>query len=514
MSDLLLSRGNRANFRKQLEPSGIPDPNGCMFAAKKSEPVSHRAQKTSSNRHRKLQPFRSSDPGTTMGSVNVNRNVSDAFYRYKMPRILAKVEGKGNGIKTVIPNMVDVAKALGRPPTYPTKYFGCELGAQTQFDFKNDRYIVNGSHDAAKLQSLLDGFIKKYVLCPGCDNPETALHVSQKKGIITQSCKACKSKKRKGTKTNGDGNGSGHDGVNADGTPGSPRDDSDDPPAAEDEFDGHHDDWAVDVSEEAIRRRMEDLTEGAKSLAINNDLEKTEKERVDMLYSFIKHKIDFNQIHGSDKDILAEAERLDVKEKVPLLLSELLFDANILQQIKSHRLLLLRFTHENTRAQKYLMGGIELVIQLHKAALLPKVPHILKVLYDSDILEEEVILDWGKKPSKKYVTKELSAEIRAKAEPFLKWLKEAEEEESSEGSDEDEEDLEVTVVSVVLGSCFMASNVARLNGSIPLSVQISYDDRACVTMLKQEPKVEPKKPANRAATAAGHEDEDLDIDAI
>ena len=46
-------------------------------------------------------------------------------------------------------------------PLDPTKYFGCELGAQTQFDFKNDRYIVNGSHDASKLQDMLDGFIKK-----------------------------------------------------------------------------------------------------------------------------------------------------------------------------------------------------------------------------------------------------------------------------------------------------------------------------------------------------------------
>uniref|UniRef100_A0A8C8W4W7 Eukaryotic translation initiation factor 5 n=1 Tax=Peromyscus maniculatus bairdii TaxID=230844 RepID=A0A8C8W4W7_PERMB len=50
-------------------------------------------------------------------SVNVNRSVSDQFYhRYKMPRLIAKVEGKGHGIKTVIVNMVDVAKALNRPP--------------------------------------------------------------------------------------------------------------------------------------------------------------------------------------------------------------------------------------------------------------------------------------------------------------------------------------------------------------------------------------------------------------
>lgn len=72
-------------------------------------------------------------------SYNVNRSVTDAFYRYKMPKLMAKVEGKGNGIKTVIVNMVDVAKAVGCPPTYPCKFFGCELGAQTLFDFKNDR---------------------------------------------------------------------------------------------------------------------------------------------------------------------------------------------------------------------------------------------------------------------------------------------------------------------------------------------------------------------------------------
>ena len=56
-----------------------------------------------------------------------------------------------------------------------TKFFGCELGAQVQMNAKEDRYIVNGSHDCEKLQNLLDGFIKRFVLCPNCDNPETKL---------------------------------------------------------------------------------------------------------------------------------------------------------------------------------------------------------------------------------------------------------------------------------------------------------------------------------------------------
>ena len=57
----------------------------------------------------------------------------------------------------------------------PCKYFGCELGAQTQMDPKTGRYIVNGAHESSKLQDLLDGFIKNFVLCEQCENPETAL---------------------------------------------------------------------------------------------------------------------------------------------------------------------------------------------------------------------------------------------------------------------------------------------------------------------------------------------------
>ena len=47
--------------------------------------------------------------------INIPRDVQDEFYRYKMPRLIAKVEGRGNGIKTVVVNMRDIAAALGRP---------------------------------------------------------------------------------------------------------------------------------------------------------------------------------------------------------------------------------------------------------------------------------------------------------------------------------------------------------------------------------------------------------------
>lgn len=77
--------------------------------------------------------------------------------------------------------------------------------------------------------------------------------------------------------------------------------------------------------------------------------------------------------------------------------------------------------------------------------LLPKVPHILKELFDLDLVDENVFYDWHAKGNKKFVGKELTENIRNRAAAFIKWLREAEEEESSEESD-DEDDEEAQVV--------------------------------------------------------------------
>eukprot|EP00958_Prasinococcus_capsulatus_P022152 scaffold3091_cov349-Prasinococcus_capsulatus_cf.AAC.5 len=124
-------------------------------------------------------------------SVNIGAaNADDAFYRYKMPKLQAKIEGRGNGIKTNVVNMVDIAKALARPPAYTTKYFGFELGAQTTFDKESGKAIVNGAHEARKLSEILEGFIKKFVQCYSCGNPETVMKIDKRQCILLD-CKAC-----------------------------------------------------------------------------------------------------------------------------------------------------------------------------------------------------------------------------------------------------------------------------------------------------------------------------------
>lgn len=237
--------------------------------------------------------------------------------------------------------------------------------------------------------------------------------------------------------------------------------------------------WSADVSEEAVRARMQDLTAGAKTMTLSDDLERTEKERLDIFYDFVKKRRDAGQLDNVTvhKDIASEAERLDIMQKSPLVLAELLFTANITQELRKHRNLLLRFTHNNQKAQRYLLGGLEQIFSLHADKLMDKIAGLLKLFYDADILEEKTILEWSAKISKKYVPKEVSEKIHEKAKPFIQWLQEAEEEESSDDDDSD--------------------------------VEIEYDDRARIEPLKKEtPKVAPKKQVD------DDDAEDIDIDDI
>lgn len=429
-------------------------------------------------------------------ALNVNRSVQDAFYRYKMPRLVAKVEGKGNGIKTVIVNMVDIARALDRPPTYVTKYFGCELGAQTQFDINAERYIVNGCHEGAKMQDMLDGFIKKFVLCEKCSNPETVLKV--KKNMIGASCRACGHiyalDMRHKLTTYIIKNPPEKD-INAQGSSktekkGKKDKDKDDKKAGSDDGKGDEEDdwdegeWIEDTSDEAIAKRaQEQLTSGISGLVIDSDMDKTEEDRVNIFFKFVQVKKGL--INGPvSKEILAEAERLEIKNKAPVILCELLFNDKMFKekQIKKYANLLLRFTQENPKGQKYLIGGMEKTVETFEATLLPKVPHIFKELFEEDIVEEEVFLEWAKKVSKKNVSKEMAQKIHDKAAPFIKWLKEAEEESESESDD---------------------------------GVEIEYDETAKISKLKEakDPKKEssPEEPEKKESDEDDNED-DVDID--
>ena len=67
-------------------------------------------------------------------NITGSRVVEDPSFRYKMPRLVCRIEGRGNGIRTCIVNLVEISGSLNRPPDILTKYFGVELGAQSRYE--------------------------------------------------------------------------------------------------------------------------------------------------------------------------------------------------------------------------------------------------------------------------------------------------------------------------------------------------------------------------------------------
>jgi translation initiation factor 5 len=399
-----------------------------------------------------------------MSNINICRENTDPFYRYKMPAIQSKTEGRGNGIKTAVMNTAEVARALGRPPAYIIKYFGFELGAQTSINEGTDRYLVNGVHDAPKLQDTLDGFINKFVLCGSCKNPETDIVIT-KDGNLIRDCKACgqrtdidprhklasyilknppesakggsKKKKAATASANVVGGGisisdiaSGKKKESADAE--EDADSDDDALTRKINAEASHlpdaqpiadDDWAVDVSEEAVRKRAQEL----ENLNLND-----QQSAFDQFGEWLLEAEDKEDL-PSDVEIYKKAVDLEIvdDEKTVQVLAQALFDEDIVEQIDQHQGLLSKLL-ETPKHEKALLGGLERFLGLDHPDLLPLISKILLKLYESDLVSEEVIKDWGSKVSKKYVSKEISKKVKKAAKPFVKWLEEAEEEESDE----------------------------------------------------------------------------------
>ena len=111
----------------------------------------------------------------------------DPFYRYKVPAPVLRREGRGNGAKTVIVNLSEIAKSLNREPDYIIRFISYEIGVSSQY--KRPYYSLNGSHRYELLSSQLNKFVSRFVSCATCGNPETVFFARKKSLRIC--CKSC-----------------------------------------------------------------------------------------------------------------------------------------------------------------------------------------------------------------------------------------------------------------------------------------------------------------------------------
>jgi translation initiation factor 5 len=344
-----------------------------------------------------------------MATINIRSDVKDPFYRYKMERLQSKIEGKGNGIKTVIVNLSSVAQSLARPGAYVIKYFGFELGAQTNTNPADDRWIINGAHEASKLQDYLDGFINKFVLCKKCKNPETDVVI--KDGRILLDCKACgqrsdvdlrlklsgfilknqpkkgkkdKSEKKAARKAKQNGNGNadaeenGHDdgsennsqnGSNGDNGDVGNEANSDDEltrriKAGADELDEpvevKDDEWTVDMSAEAVKARQQQLPDDLKQkLVLGGDDDDEDGEgggnsTYDQLGNWITSEAEEKGSVDNVDDVAiylkAKELGIETKHRTLLVLVQTIFDDNIVKQVPKRASMLKSVSGQSERS--------------------------------------------------------------------------------------------------------------------------------------------------------------------
>lgn len=352
--------------------------------------------------------------------LNVRRDVDDVFYRYKMPALLSKTEGRGNGIKTVVLNLQDVARSLVRPPVYILKFFGNEVGAQTISSEQDSRYILTGVHPVDSLQNILDSFIKSFVLCGSCLNPETDLVVT-KDEMINKVCKAC------GKTTIGDMRHKLASFIVKN------------PPEKFTLAAG-----AEEIQDEDVLREEDfDLAnlslqpEGEDESLLDVEFTAGKPDNVSLFCEAISAL--------PSKELTAHrAREIAVKFQVPdhvavAVLAQTVFGEELLKdgQIQKFAPVLKEFIRDNERCELALLGATERIVAIHCPSLITRTHAIFAAYYQLELVSEDSFIFWNTHISKRYVDKATGLKVRQAAAPFFEWLQNAEEDEEEEEEDEE-----------------------------------------------------------------------------
>lgn len=119
--------------------------------------------------------------------LNLDGNQEDLFYRYKMDKIESRIIDRGQYSTTRIHNLGKIADSLKVDIEVLEKHFSYHLAAKVN---SSDQFTdINGAFNATDLQTALQVFIDRYVLCERCGIPE--LHYVVNKKRVCSICQAC-----------------------------------------------------------------------------------------------------------------------------------------------------------------------------------------------------------------------------------------------------------------------------------------------------------------------------------
>jgi len=346
--------------------------------------------------------------------VNIPRKCKDEHYRYQMPVVELKVEGKGNGIRTVISNMEAVMKALDRDPEIGMRFLGIELGASTKCD--NKKCVINGKYDEVQINAVLDKFIDQYVLCNKCNNPETNLAV--KGDTVGKLCKACGYRGKAASDSAitkhiaaSYGKGKSKDKINNIITPKKAN--------INVANDTDCNEWSLDTSSVAVRQRQQKLNVDGS----NNESNVYPQEK------FIQYLANWPDVDSTAEQIqqLMVTQGMSETIIIKYTFASLFSPMNLNNDIKTdfyRKIDYLSALVKTEKDQAVVMMCIEKFIESNVNCC-DDISSILNGFWESGCIEENTILRWHKSKSK-HISEKLANEIRIKSNVFINWLHEAE----------------------------------------------------------------------------------------
>ena len=103
--------------------------------------------------------------------------------RFKVPEMVYEVSGQ----KGVIRNFGDILSVLRRDGSHLAKYLGRELA--TACSIQGTTLVFQGKVSREILKKKIDGYVKEFVYCKVCGEPDTKL--TKEDRIYFLKCEAC-----------------------------------------------------------------------------------------------------------------------------------------------------------------------------------------------------------------------------------------------------------------------------------------------------------------------------------
>lgn len=103
--------------------------------------------------------------------------------RFKVPSVICEIQGP----KTLVKNFAEIVTVLRRDPKHLSKFLFKELA--TPGFIQGNMLILNAKIGRATVQGKLDEYIKGFVFCKICGEPDTKLEKEDR--LTFMKCEAC-----------------------------------------------------------------------------------------------------------------------------------------------------------------------------------------------------------------------------------------------------------------------------------------------------------------------------------